>query len=304
MAVEGKNRSLIYLLLVAVVLFWGVNVVMMKYLTRFYPPLALAPIRLGLATCVLIPAVFSRYGFVIPSREALLPVCGAALFSVFLHHATLAAGVAVTSGSHAALILGLNPLATSLLAGFVREKLSTMKMLGIVLGFSGVLLIASGKSQGTASLYGDIIMFSSMFVVSVGYLFIKKSTVYLPTLVVTAYTHILGTAGLIVLGLCENSVWVYEGAGNLQPVAVLLFSSFINTALGAVLWNTGIKQVGASITSMFSNGIPVAGVLASAFFLHEQLTLSHFAALFLVVAGVSAGTGIVDFEFLKRKGQE
>lgn len=302
MAVKTKKFSLIYLSLLAVVLFWGVNVIMIKYLTHFYPPLALAPIRLGLATCALVPVVFARHGFVMPPKEAWLPVCGVALFAVFLHHTTLSLGVAMTSGSHAALILGLNPLVTTILAScFAREKLLLGKILGIVLGFGGVLLIASGNSQGTASLSGDIVMFFSMFVAAVGYLFIKKSTVYLPTLVVTAYTHILGTAGLIIFGLFQNEVWVYEGANTWQPIAVLLFSGFINTALGAVLWNTGIKQVGASVTSMFSNGIPVAGVLASALFLQEQLTVSHFVALFLVVMGVSAGTGLVDFKLFKQK---
>jgi drug/metabolite transporter (DMT)-like permease len=302
MAVQQKKSSVIYLLLLAVVLFWGVNVVMIKYLTKFYPPLALASIRLGLATCALVPAVFSRCGFIRPPKKAWRPICAAALFTVFLHHSTLSVGVSMTSGSHAALILGLNPLVTALLASyFVREKLSLAKILGIVLGFSGVILIASGNSQGTASFFGDMIMFLSMVVVSVGYLFIKKSTVFLPTLVVTAYTHILGTAGLIVLGLFENPIWVYEGAGDLLPIAVLLFSSFINTALGAVLWNTGIKQVGASVTSMFSNGIPVAGVVASALFLQEQLTVSHYAALFLVVVGVSVGTGIFDIKKISVK---
>lgn len=301
MTQHGKSSS-IYLLLLAVVLFWGVNVIMIKYLTHFYPPLALAPIRLGLATSVLAPAVFLRYGFMWPPKEAWLPIGAAAVLTVFLHHATLSVGVSMTSGSHAALILGLNPLVTSLLASyFVREKLSAMKVFGIMLGFSGVFIIAAGNSQGTASFSGDLVMFFSMVVVSAGYLFIKKSTVFLPTLVVTAYTHILGTAGLIVLGLFMNDLWVYDGAETWQNVAVLLFSSIINTALGAVLWNKGIKEVGASLTSMFSNGIPVAGVLASAVFLHEELSVNHFAALFLVVAGVSVGTGILDLKIGKRK---
>jgi len=43
---EERHRALSALVLV--VFLWGVNSISIKYLTQFFPPLALAPIRLSL----------------------------------------------------------------------------------------------------------------------------------------------------------------------------------------------------------------------------------------------------------------
>lgn len=288
-----EKNGYIFQLLLFVVILWGINVVMIKYLTNFFPPLALAPIRLFLATCLLVPVVIFKYGFEKPPRTVWLSMGGVALFGIFFHHLTLSWGVAATSGTHAALILGLNPLLTTLLASrLVNEPITWPKAIGIVLGFSGVVLVVYSKAQGTATLTGDLVMFVSMLAAVIGYIFVKKSTAEVTPLVVTAYTHVVATLGLIIFGLVTTPVWYYEGAFSFWPIAVLLFSSFVNTALGALWWNMGIQKVGASKSSLFQNGIPIAGVFASAIFLGEQLLWTHMLALFLVILGVTLGTGI------------
>ncbi|MDF2570109.1 MAG: protein of unknown function transrane [Sporomusa sp.] len=290
---KQTNRAIFGLLLLVVIL-WGINVVMIKYLTNFFPPLALAPIRLFLATCLLLPAVILKYGYEKPPRAMWLPMVGVAFFGIFLHHITLSWGVAATSGTHAALILGLNPLLTTILASrLASEPLSWSKGVGVILGFSGVILVVSGRVQGTATFIGDLVMFGSMLSAVIGYIFVKKSTVQVTPLVVTAYTHAIATIALIVFGLFINPVWSYDGAYGLWPFILLLFSSLVNTALGALWWNMGIQQIGASKASLFQNVIPVTGVFASALFLGEQLQWGHLAALCLVFLGVSLGTGVI-----------
>lgn len=298
----GHTHSATFALLLMVSLLWGINVVMIKYLTNFFPPLALAPIRIFLATCLLVPAVISKYGYERPPRTVWLPLAGVALFGIFLHHTTLSWGVAVTSGTHAALILGLNPLMTTLLASrLAAEPLTWSKGLGVILGFSGVVMVVSGKAQGTATLIGDLVMFASMLAAVIGYIFVKKSTAKVTPLVVTAYTHVIATIALLIFGFSVNTEWIYEGALGIGPVSVLLFSSIVNTALGALWWNTGIQRIGASKASLFQNVIPVTGVFASVLFLDEQLQWSHLVALLLVILGVSLGTGVLGWS--KRQGR-
>lgn len=298
---DGKRTNYgIFLLLSLVVTLWGINVIMIKYLTMYFPPLALAPIRLTLAAGVLFPLVLWRHGCHRLSREAWLMAAGSAAFTIFLHQVTLSVGVAATSGTHASLILGLSPLFVALLASrLMQEAFTWQKGLGIVLGFGGVVLVVSGDSSGTASLAGDAVMFASMLAFVAGTLFIKRGTTLVSPLLVTAYSMLLGAAGLLALGFFANDAWCYEGAFAPAPLAVLLFSSFVNTALGAVWWNTGIQRVGASTTTLFQNGLPVVGVFTAALWLGEELHWNHLAALALVLAGVSLGTGVVS---LGRKG--
>jgi len=300
---ETKKDRPIFLLLLFVSMLWGANVVLIKYLTQYYPPLALAPIRLTLATFLLVPLVLYKHGLQIPTRQAWLPITGVATFTIFLHQITLNLGAATTSGTHAVLILGLNPLLTTVLASLlVKESFSLAKGLGIILGFSGVLLVVYGKTE-TSTLYGDSIMVGAMVTFVIGSLFVKKSTALLSPLLVTAYSHILASVGLVIVGLFANTVWYYEGAFDFWPLSLVLFSSFVCTALGAVWWNTGIQRVGASTASVFQNGIPIFGVFAAALFLGETTNWNHVAALALVLAGVSLATGICRPDCLLRKSR-
>lgn len=295
-----SNRSTLGLLLFVVIL-WGINVVMIKYLTTFFPPLALAPIRLFLATCLLLPTVILKYGHQWPPRSALMPMAGVSLFAIFLHHITLSCGIALTSGTHAALILGLNPLLTAVLASrLAAEPLTFSKGIGIFFGFSGVVFVVYGKTQGTSTFTGDFIMFLAMMTAVIGSLFVKKSTAKVAPLIVTAYTHAIASIALIIFGFFANPIWSYEGALEFWPLSILLFSSLVNTALGALWWNMGIQRIGASKSSLFQNGIPIAGVFASAFFLDEPLHWEHLTALCFVIFGVSLGTGLLSIPHLKK----
>lgn len=300
-----KHRAFFQLLMVA--LLWGVNSVSIKYLTHFFPPLSLAPIRLCLAGALLLPVVLYQYGYQKVPAKAWLPITGIAVFCIFLHQIALTVGISATSSIHAVLILGLNPLFTVLFAvSFLKESFTLAKGLGIAFGFGGLfLVVAAGKAQVGSSLLGDGIMLIATLTFVIGSLFVKKATYYVSPLVVTAYSHVLAALGLIILGLVVNPVWVYPGDIGFWPISVLLFSSFMSTAVGALLWNMSIQQVGASTASLFQNATPVIGVFASALFLGEELYLQHLYALLLVLAGVSLGTGMLEIPlpaWLKSRG--
>lgn len=289
----------IFTILMMVVVLWGLNSASIKYLTYFYPPLALAPIRLGLASGLLLIMVFQQYGYQKPPREAWLPIAGVAAFCIFFHQITLTLGIKATSSTHAVLILGTNPLFTTILAAlFFKEGFTAAKGVGILLGFCGLLFVVAGSGHGESSLTGDLIMCIATISFVIGSFFIKTAALYVSPLVIAAYSHFLGFIGLLLLGLFVNPIWSYPGNAGFWPVSVLLFSSFMSTALGAYLWNIGVQKVGASTASLFQNASPIIGVFASAVFLGEQLTWQHPIALTLVVLGVSFGTGILQIPAL------
>ena len=212
-------------------------------------------------------------------------------FSIFLHHIALAWGIATTSGTHAALILGLNPLLTTILASyFIKESFTWLKALAIFLGFSGVSLIISGQSAvSTATLSGDITILVATLAAAVGSLFIKKSTSLLSPLLVTAYSHVLASAGLVLTAWLTVPVWIYDGAFTAIPVAVILFSSLINTALGALWWNTGIQQVGRFHNFPLSERHPRGRHVCLGFFPQRGIGLATFCRFITGSVGSQPG---------------
>lgn len=284
-------RRSVVLALGFVVTVWGLNVVMVKYLVGLFPPLALAATRIALAALLLVPLVWWREGLPRLSRRTWGLIAAAGTSSIFLHQIFLSVGLAHSSAAHGALILGLNPLATSLLAaGFLGERLTWQRLAGIALGFLGVaLLVTDGDLRRIGAIQrGDALMFGAMLTYVIGTLLVKAATRDTSALVVSAYSHLLAAGQLGVTALFVDEPPLPPAIGW-WPIAVLLVSAWVSTALGALLWNWAVQHIGAAATAMWLNGLPATSLLFSALLLDEELHVWHGIALACIVAGVSLG---------------
>jgi drug/metabolite transporter (DMT)-like permease len=292
----AKSEKFIYAILVMVVISWGLNIVMVKYLTQSLSPLLVAAVRMPLAGIVLLPFVWKMHGFYKPTARqwGLLVLVG--LTSIFFHQLFLAYGVVTTTATNASLILGLNPLTTALLAAlFVGEKFTFRLAVGILLGLSGVILVIFTKSADSTvdlSGWGDIIMLLAMLAYVVGGLFIKKiSATPIPNLVVTAYSTVIGGVFL------NLGTVVYLGPSSYQQIhltgtawIVMLLSAWVASSLGTLGWNYGIKLMGANRTAMFLNGMPFASIVGGIIFLNEKIGWIHVVAFMLTTLGIVIAT--------------
>lgn len=291
-----KGTKLIYLALILVVLLWGLNVVMVKFLSQLMTPILVASIRMLLAGSFLLLFVLKEYGLYKPNRKqwGLLFLIG--VFSIGLHQLLLGYGVLITTAANASLILALNPLTTALLASiFIDEKFTRNLGLGILLGFAGVVLVVLSKSPDGSlefSLTGDFIMFLAMLTYVIGGLLIKKLLeTAIPTLVVTAYSTLIG-AILLNLGTIVSFGPSVYGQIHFSTTAVfvLLLSAWGSTALGTLGWNHGIKHLGANRTAVFLNGMPFASMVGGVVFLNEKIAWIHIVALMLTSVGIIIGS--------------
>lgn len=293
-AEEMRNKErLLFLMLAGVVTLWGLNVVMVKYLTMF-PPMYVATIRMTIAGIILAPIIFQyRKNLRIGTTNWIL-LAGVGASSIALHQITLATGVQYTSAGNASLILGLNPLATALLAMLLLgEGMSWRKGLGIAVGFAGVLIVVISQHGGIhMNGWGDAIMFFSMLMYVTGGLLIRKLALRgVPVLLITVMSQWFGVIFLWISSLMIQPASYYIGL-EVTPFQwlVILASAVLSTAIGSVGWNYGIRQLGASRTAMFLNGMPLASLLFAALFLGEQLQLVHLLALLMIVGGVYLGS--------------
>jgi drug/metabolite transporter (DMT)-like permease len=292
----AKAEKTIYLILAFVVVSWGLNIVMVKYLTETIPPMLVAAIRMPLAGVALLPFAWKRFGFYKPSAKEWGLLFLIALMSIFVHQLTLAYGVVTTTATNASIILGLNPLTTALLASlFIGEKFSLRLGLGILLGFTGVVLVVTSNSADSSiavSGWGDLIMLISMLAYVIGGLFVKKISVFpIPTLVVTAYSTVIGGV-LLNIGTVSvlGTASYHEVHFTAMAWVVLLLSAWMGTSLGTLGWNHGIKHIGANRTAMFINAMPFATMVGGIIVLHERIGWVHIAAFVLTTLGIIIGT--------------
>lgn len=289
---ETKDRG-VYLTLCAVIVIWGLNVVMIKYLA-FFPPALIAAIRMSIAALTLLPIVLWKTGKVKITPKDWGYITAVGITSIALHQIFIAWGIQHTTAGTASLILGLNPLATALLAiPVLSEKLTKRKALGIILGFTGVLLVVATNSQGVSfNGWGDLLVFISMLLYVIGGLLIRKVTARgIPVLTVTAYSHLIA------------SILLWATAATIYPIDVFLHidtrpftwlvigtSAVLATGIGTLGWNYGIRQLGAGRTAIFLNGMPLTSLLFAALLLDEDLKIYHAVALLLIIMGVYLGS--------------
>jgi drug/metabolite transporter (DMT)-like permease len=292
----AKSEKVIYIILALVVISWGLNIVVVKYLTQFMSPMLVAAIRMPLAGLILLPFVWKKHGIYKPTGKEWVLLFFIGLSSIFFHQLFLAYGVVTTTATNASLILGLNPLTTALLAAlFIGEKFNLKLCLGIIFGFSGVVLVVTSKSAEGAvgvSGWGDLIMLLSMLSYVVGGLLIKKiSGSSIPILVTTAYSTLIGGA-LLNLGNV-----VFMGPSSYEQIhlpavawAAMLLSAWWASSLCTLGWNHGIKHLGANRTAMFVNGMPFASMVGGVIFLNEHVGWIHVIGFILTTVGIMIGT--------------
>ncbi|MEX2460721.1 MAG: DMT family transporter [Paenibacillaceae bacterium] len=293
----SKREKMIYLMLAGVVIIWGLNVVMVKYLTEFISPMLVGAIRMLLAGGSLLIMAWMKYGFYRPTAKQWLLLIYIGATSIFVHQIFMAYGVVSTSATNASLILGLNPLITALLAAalFITEKLHWKLVVGAILGFSGVVIAVVAKSGDTSlaiSGWGDVIMVFSMLAFAVGGLLVKQIIATdIPILVVTAYSTMLGGIFINIGALFVIGPSGY-GEFHLSATAwgVMFFSVWGSSTIGAIGWNYGINALGAARTAMFLNGMPFASMVGGALFLGEHIRFIHLIAFILTVLGIIIGT--------------
>ena len=183
-------------------------------------------------------------------------------------------GLALTTVSHASLMVGAMPVLLAAAAAlFAGERLDWVGWLALAGSTAGAALIVLGGNRGPAahgepSLAGDLLVVASLVTALAWILLSKKLMQTHSPPVITSYSILAGTAMLavVVLGPWALSPLTHSGAGpppfaRLSATAwvALVLSGLFCTALTTLLWNWGIHHVPASRAGVFLNIEPALG---------------------------------------------
>jgi drug/metabolite transporter (DMT)-like permease len=195
-------------------------------------------------------------------------------------------GLALTTVSHASLMVGAMPVllaaSATLFAGESLDWIGWLALLGSTLGAALVVLGGSRTNAGpdTPSLAGDLLVILSLITALAWVLLSKKLMQTHSPPVVSAYTILAGTVMLavIILGpqlaapLTHQVVDPFPIA-RISPKtwAALAISGVLCTAATTLLWNWGIHHVPASRAGVFLNIEPALGSILGVELLGEHL---------------------------------
>jgi drug/metabolite transporter (DMT)-like permease len=285
---------------------WGFNVPALKTLVTAFTPVTITSLRIFTAgiTVFIILGIMKKIR--IPTRRESLFIIGGGLLNVVSHHYFLSVGLTQTTSTNGGLILGTGPLLTALLASILlRNRPTVIKVIGFILGGIGVSIIVLSGGEGLGNLNsGDLMVFISIFSQALSFIIISRAAKTLDPRLLTGYMLVFGSVILFIIGLMKEPGGLTHLGHASAGIWVLFFASaMLATAVGHMLYNHSIGQLGAAETSIFLNLNTFFSLIGAALFLGEKITSYHLIGLLFIILGVICGAGTLEELIQKRKRQ-
>lgn len=126
-------------------MIWASGFVVAKSAARYAEPLSFLLVRYaGVVALMLVLAVLARAAWPRPRTALHLAVAGVGIQAGYLGGVWTAVALGMPAGV-AALVVNLQPVLTAAAAGVLGERLGRLQVLGLLLGFAGVVLVVSSK---------------------------------------------------------------------------------------------------------------------------------------------------------------
>lgn len=268
----------------ATAFIWGLSFLSIKTAVSAIPPMTLGLARFVVG-CVVLYAAFVAKGRKpkLALKDAPLMVL-AGLFGVTIYFLGENNGVLRLSASEASLIIGTIPVLTMLADGAIfRSPLSKAQYAGAGLSALGVALIVVESLRLSPSPSGYLFM--GIAALSwVAYSFLTKPLLKAySSLDVTFWQSVFGGLGFIPFALAER----FEPSAVTWLVAAnVMYLGVFCTAIGYLFYVASLEVLGAGVSSVFINLIPVVSVAASFVVLGETLSPLQLAGGAVAVGGV------------------
>ena len=194
-------------------------------------------------------------------------------------------------------IISCAPFVTTMAATFLGvEVFSARTLIGILLGFSGVLMILGIVSfeptlfQSTSfqatNVWGLLQAVAAMLAFAAGTVLFRRQSSELPILRTNFWQSIAGTFGLLPIAVFSETVFYAPSISTIIAVLYLVFAVSIG---GMALWFVLIRNSGAGRASSYHLLNPFFGVLLAHLFLGKALIVADFiGATFIAVGLISA----------------
>ena len=284
-----KNKGYtVHLAGVFAMIVWGLSFIWSTQVYKNLNPTATIFLRLVVATIFFTAILFVFRLNEKIKKEHLGLFALAALFEPFLYFIFEGYGLKNTSPIIGSAIVAMIPLVTPIAAAiFLKERLTPMNILGLIVSFSGVIVMLLNKNlEFTASPKGVLYLCITVLV-AVGYsiALIKLTKLYKP-LTITWMQNIIGMIYFIPLVIIMER-FEPSNFGNVgEYIVPLVCLGVFCSAIAYALWAFAYSKLGASKANVYTNLIPVFTAIFSYFIIHESLTVNKIIGIVLVVVGL------------------
>ena len=280
-------------LLLAVI--WGSSFLFTRIGVLEFGPLPTAAVRVTIAALFLLPLVWLR---------GLLPVLAAHWKRIFfiglinsgIPFACFAFALLTISSGLSAILNATVPMFGALIAWvWLKDRLTGWRVVGLVIGFAGVALLAWDKASfkpsesGIAPAWAVLACLLACVCYGISASYTKRYMTGLPPLVTATGSQCGAT-----LGLALPAFWLWpERMPGLSSWLAMAVVGVVCTGIAYILYFRLIENAGPPRALAVTFLVPVFAVVYGALFLGESVTPWMVGCAAVIVGGTALSTGLV-----------
>ena len=225
----------------------------------------------------------------LPKRESLKKIAILSIFQTSLQYFCFYVGLAHTTGVKSSILNGISVFVTIMLAALVfkQEKLTVVKLLGSILGFSGIVLVnlTGAGLDFSFHMQGEGMIILSTVCYGISSALIRIYGKDENPVVLSGYQFTLGGFVMMIIGyLTGGRLDVWTGKG----IAIVIYMAFVS-AFAYTVWSLLLHHNNVSKVAVFGCLNPVFGAILSALILRESgqsFGIKEIIALVLISGGI------------------
>ena len=275
-----------YFLLTILALIWASAFFNIKIATYSYGPVTIAFLRIFFGAIPVVALCFFKKIKIEAFSKDWYWFASIGLINLVIPFFLIAYGVQKVQSNLAAILMASTPLSATLLAHLFtdNEKINFIKILGVLVGFSGIVFLFSDNVLINESNFFSafLILIGSTFYVIGGLLTIKISNKKNEN--VTASILIWATIFLIPVTAYTEQPWNLNP--SIESTLSVIYLGIFATGFAWLLRFRILKNNGLVFQAQVAYLIPIFGVILGYIFLRELITSKVLIALIAVIIGI------------------
>ena len=273
---------------------WGLMAPLSKSIMMFgaIGYLSLVSFRLAGAAIAFWIASFFIKREKVPPRDKLLMFV-ASLFAIVFNQAIFITGVSMTSPINASIVTTFLPIITMIISAFyLKEPITLKKLLGVIVGGAGAVLIIvsstqldAGSSASNRNLMGILLVFMAQTSYAIYFVFFKNFVGKYSPITLMKWMFLFASITYLPFGQSEFLHLDYTAI----PFTVYKDIAFVvlgSTFLTYLMVPIGQKNLRPTVASMYNNVQPIVATIAAAVMGIDAFGLLKGIAIALVFTGV------------------
>jgi drug/metabolite transporter (DMT)-like permease len=274
--------------LIAVLLAWSINYIVGKITLTHIAALTLASFRFQVSAMVLLVLYLGQRNRTPLKASDLWTFAYLGFFGYAINQGGFVLGLSLTTSEHSVIIVALGPILILAMARAMGlEKLTPGKIFGMLISFSGVILLETehGSPLHSPLLFGDIISLVGTLGYSVYTVLAKRVAGSYDTISMNTFCAGAGAILWLPIALRQGSRLDWRGVGA-AGWAGLLYMVLGSAVGGYLLFYWLLRHMDASRVVVVNYLQPVVVVLLSIPLLGERPTVRLLGSGALVLLGV------------------